>query len=337
MVQADEIFRELEECGLSPDFSIFSILVRGYCSAGNLEQALLHFRLMRQYGFQPDSALFDAVLSACVNKNLLVLAEEVLAEREAALGDRPTAATLAILVRLHGARGDLGRAVEVFEEIPRQHGLEVDARAYHALVSTCLASGRLDLALDAFCAMSSAGCHTSAKTYEALITASLREGALEQAAALVEDSFGFPPAPSTASATADAADDGASGDAAPQQQQQQQRRQPEAAGNSLSGADFALDSPSSNRLPQRRALLEQRVVEAVLELAGRRREASRIGLPLLDSLSEARFPVSERLAASLRRAAADEAAKPAGPEHLRRSRRADAWQRWRCGFERLAP
>lgn len=291
MTQAGDFFSELS----NKDFTSFSVMVRGFCAAGDVEQAFEQFRAMRSHGFTPDSALFDALVSACAGRNMLTVAEEVIAEM-VSVGSRPTSSTLAVLVRLHGARGALRQALEVFEELPRQNGFEADARAYHALISVCLSSSRNDLALEVFSSMSIAGVPPSAKTYEALINASLRHGSLDDAAALVWDAFG------------------------------------------LMLEEPVEGSQSSSATPQRRAVLERRVIEGLLELAGRRREASRIGLPLLEGLQQAGFDVSEKLGASLRRAAAREAAAAAEGVGNKTGVacesgcRADSWRQWRVEF-----
>lgn len=349
MVQADELFRELAST-TAPDYATYSLMVRGFCAAGNIEEALQHFRAIRQHGLRPDAALFDSVLGACASRNLLSIAEEVLADMEAS-GVRPTSSTLAVLTRLHGARGALGRATEIFEELPRRHAFEPDARAYHALISACLDSGRLDLALSAFSRMSAAGCHATARTYEVLVTAALRNGDLDGAADLVEDALGLQPLQPPVGAADPAADAATT------------------MGHEQDGTETDLETPPSSpppaprlplrqpqHLPQRRALLEQRVIEELLELAGRRREAARLGLPLLVKLQEAGVQVSERIAAALRRAAAAEQAtraappseqqgeeaeeqeekgdKVAGARASRESRRA-VLRCWRDGFRRL--
>jgi len=265
---------------------------------------------MRRFGFRPDSALYDAVLNTCVSKNMLLLADEVLAEREAEPNLWPTCMTLVAVVRLHGARGALDRALQAFEDFPHRYGFEPDARAYHALISTCVSSGCLDDAFDAFASMSRSGHRASAKTYELLISASRREGALDRSVQLIQDALGLPQASSSSSISSSLRGPGAAADPA---------------------------APSST-LPQQRVLLEQRVVEGVLELVGRRRQASRLGLPLLRGLEEAGFPVSEHTTASLQRAAAAEATARAGASMSasnQRELRSTTWACWCGGFERL--
>jgi len=299
MKQASELFGELVACNSStPDFAMYSMMVRGFGSIGDVDGAMRYFREMRQRGLRPDTALFDAVISACAARNMLGLAEEVLADMEAS-GSRPTSATLAALVRLHAARGMPAVAAAVFKELPRRHGFEPDARAYHALISACLSMGRMDLAFEAFSTMSTNGCIPSAKTYEALATASLRSGDLFRAAALVEDALGLAPPAATESDEQQAA---------------------AAAGTGV-----------------RAAMLERRVLEELLSLAGRRREASSIGMPLLAKLQQAGVQICSRISEALAAAAAAEEEQRAGKgEELERrgGERRAAMDSWRQGFGR---
>lgn len=314
MMQAKEFFDELSKTGLSPGFEAYSSLIRGYCAAGNIEQALAQFHAMRQHGIAPEVQLFNAVLGTCASRNMLGLAEEMLADMES-LGVQPTSSTMAALVRLHGARGQISRALDLFNEFPRRHGLEPDSCAYHALVSACLAGGRVDLALDVFAKMTSAGCIANARTYEALIASCIRRGDLAYAASLVEDALGLAPVDEVAQGTASEA------------------------------AEVVLTLPQQPLPPQRRALVEPQVVEELLRLIGRRGEATRLGLPLLARLQEAGYEVSERVASGVRRAAAAPTVTPRSDgeatlhkthtsmQAAREERRAE-WARWRCGFKR---
>jgi len=148
---------------------------------------------MQQRGIVPDTRLFDAMLDACVGRNLPALAEGVLADMEAC-GSRPSNTTLAVLLRLHGHARDVDRALSVFEELPKRHNLDVNAHTYGVLISVCLSNARLDLALHAFEKMNCAGSPANARTYERLITGCLRHGDLENAARLVHHALGSPSA-----------------------------------------------------------------------------------------------------------------------------------------------
>jgi len=300
MLQAKELFEELASAGFTPDFEAYSSLIRGHCAVGNIEQALTYFNAAKQQRILPDVMLFNVLLGACASRNMLGIAEELVTDMEA-LGVQPTGNTLAALVRLYGARGQLSRAVEVFADFPCKHGIEPDSSAYHALVTACLSAGQVGLALEAFNKMSSAGCIASARTYEALIANCSRRGELADATNLVVDALGLRP---------------------------------------LTAAPSS-DTEAEAEAPQRRALVETQVVEELLRLVGRRGEAVQLGVPLLTRLQEAGFEISERVASGVRRAAdAHQPASPAAETkqqaslQARREARGEEWARWRCGFSR---
>lgn len=306
MTQAKELFNELECAGFSPSSETYSTLIRGFCAAGNIEQGLVYLHTMKSQGIVPEVALYNAVLAVCASRNMLGLAEDLVAEMET-LGLRPTGNTLASMVRLFGDRGQLSRALEVFADFPYRHGFEPDSIAYHALVSACLVSGHLDVALDTFAKMTSAGFIASARTYEALIDTCMRRGELGSAVHLVADALGLASTETSPSTPAVAQADGS-------------------------------EMPAPAR---RRAMVEPRVVEELLRLIGRRGEADRLGLPLLGRLRVANYEVSERVVLGVHRAA-DQSASPSVEGELqvqtslqaRREARRAEWARWRCDFTR---
>merc|ERR1712217_940451 len=116
------------------------------------------------------------------------MGEQVLADMEAE-GVRPSNVTVAALLRHHGQAGDVDRAISVFEELPKQHGLELDARAYGALISVCLTNERLDLAANAFERMNAAGLRADAWIYENMIVGFMQNGDLRQATELAKDTL----------------------------------------------------------------------------------------------------------------------------------------------------
>lgn len=85
------------------------------------------------------------------------------------------------------------------------------------------------------------------------------------------------------------------------------------------------DEGSSQQAPLAQTIIEPKVIEELLTLIGRRHEAKRLGLPLLQRLEAALFEVPESLVESLVRAAKAEEAQPTSE---RRQRRA-ALDKWR--------
>jgi len=264
MLQAMATFREMISTGLEPDFPTFAAMIRGYCAAGDMDQAMAYMHNMRQGGMSPDGPLFDSLLEGCVHRRLPGLAGQVLADMEAA-GVRPSSATLAILVRLHAARGDLEKGLALYQELSQDHGLEPDSHTMGTLVSTCLSSGRHDLALMAYQNLSSAGCGATALTFESLIISCLSYGDLDSAVRLVDEALCLT-------------------------QPTQQEESETAVGT---------ETITVQQRPSWRVFIEPKVIEDVLRLIGRRRLSKSLGMPLVMRLQAAGVMVPERLAESV--------------------------------------
>lgn len=190
MAKADALFQDLMSSGITPDGATFSAMICGHCSAGNADEAMNYFHLLRQRGIIPTAPLFDAILDGCAWMNLPALMEQVLADMEAA-GVRPSTTTLSILMRLHGMNRDTQQALTLFDELPKKHGLKLDGHAYGTLISVCLKNGVYDMAWNAFERMSAARLTAHARIYEHLIAASLRRGYLDNAVEVVDMALGL--------------------------------------------------------------------------------------------------------------------------------------------------
>jgi pentatricopeptide repeat protein len=249
MVQASAIFQDILSSGLQADGSCLSAMICGHCATGALDKAMTHFGMMKKLHITPTASLFDAIINGCMWGNAPVILEQVLVDMEAD-GVHPSNSTVAALVRHYGRGGDVDRALAVFQDMPDRYGLQLDSRAYGALISVCLANDRADLALDAAKKMSSAGFVPSARTYESLISSCLKSGDLDHAVRLFDEAL-------------------------------------------------CLSTESSSVRPAR---LEPRLLDDLLRLIGRRRQAVRLGAPFVERLVEAGVEVPE-IAASILRSA----------------------------------
>lgn len=260
MNRADILFQDLLESGTKPDAGIFSAMIQGHRSAGRQSEAISLFELMRKHGVRVDASLYDAILDGGLWCDAPAMVEQILADMETS-GVKPSTSTLSVVLKLFGECLKIDKALEVFEDLPKRHGFKNDARSYSAMISTCLQSGRLDLALAVFDRMRADHYRLSHRLQEALLRACTRSGDLERAVSIVEDALVRP--------------DGAA-----------------AEGHRGGGAP---------PIPETRSL------EAVLSLIGRRQEASRLGLPLIERLQSVGVQVSADLLDGLRRSAAAEA------------------------------
>lgn len=87
------------------------------------------------------------------------------------------------------------------------------------------------------------------------------------------------------------------------------------------------DEGSSQQAPLAQTIIEAKVIEELLTLLGRRHEAKRLGLPLLQRLEVANFEVSESLVESLVRAAKAEETQMSSERQQRRAK-LDQWRRF---------
>jgi len=277
MAKADLLFEDLIASGITPDGASFSAMICGHCSASNVDKAMHYFHLLRELGIIPTAPLFDAILDGCAWTNMPALVEQVLADMEAT-GIRPSTTTLSILMRIHGMNRETEKALALFDELPKKHGLKLDGHAYGALISVCLRNDVCDMAWAAFERMSEAGCTAHARIYEALIAACLRRGDLDNAVQVLKEALGM-------------------------------SKQPP-------------DGPIVLRLR-----LQPKIIEDILQLAGRRRQAARIGVPLVQQLSAAGVEISASLAEAVIRCANSETGLPCSELSRRRMQRHE-WRKF---------
>lgn len=189
MSLAAEVFEDLLASGLDVDDVAFATMVGGYCVAGAFSEAMFYFDRMRKYDLKPTTALFDTMINGCLRCDAPAVLEQVFAEMKAD-GVQPSSVTVEALVRYHGRDGDVDRVLAICEELPRRHDFKLDSRAFGALISVCLAGSRLDLALLTVQKMVAQGFVPSARCYESLVLAALRQGDLDQAVQFVDDALG---------------------------------------------------------------------------------------------------------------------------------------------------
>eukprot|EP00933_Yihiella_yeosuensis_P047310 TRINITY_DN4306_c0_g1_i1.p1 TRINITY_DN4306_c0_g1~~TRINITY_DN4306_c0_g1_i1.p1 ORF type:complete len:554 (+),score=108.46 TRINITY_DN4306_c0_g1_i1:162-1823(+) len=188
MQRAETYYRQMESANLNPDFTTFSALVRGFCNAGEVDRAVFYMQMMIDREIRLDAPLCDLLLECCARRTSLEHAEKVLSAMED-LNLCPSNYTLAMLITIFSARGELQRAIAMFENSPQRYRLEPDAHAYGALIFACANHGRADLSLQAHERMTKTGCQPRVQTYELLIRCCIRLGQLNKAVELVDEAL----------------------------------------------------------------------------------------------------------------------------------------------------
>eukprot|EP00927_Polykrikos_kofoidii_P037134 TRINITY_DN31306_c0_g1_i1.p1 TRINITY_DN31306_c0_g1~~TRINITY_DN31306_c0_g1_i1.p1 ORF type:complete len:690 (+),score=127.31 TRINITY_DN31306_c0_g1_i1:124-2070(+) len=286
MMRADILFQEFTSAGLPLDVATFSSMIRGHRAAGNSREAMSYFEEMRRRGIQPDASLHDAVFDSRLWHDVPALLERVLADMEAA-DVKPSNGTLATVLRLYGQSNRIDRALEVFEELPRRHGFQVDSRSYSAMIAACLRNGRVDLALETFDRMVVAGFTGKAKLNTFLVNACAKRGDLNGAVRVVDKACGL-----------------------------QRHAAAPALCETEPAAELEPQSPSTCRL-------EPRCIANLLRAIWQRGEVARLGAPLVERLRSAGLDVPPAYAAAVLKEDAEVAAeddRPLSVEVMRQAR-----------------
>ena len=181
---------------LRPDKFTYSTIIKGYCGKGEIEQALALFDGMLKEGLSPDLVIYNTLLDGCVKRRHHEVCDRLLQEMTSFWGIHPNSYTLSILIKRFGRQGDLIKAFELVDALPKKYGFQANAHVWTCLISACLTQGRLPVAEAVFAAMcgmnreisnpedrrlimaveESLGgiCAPDAKTYETLILGCVR-------------------------------------------------------------------------------------------------------------------------------------------------------------------
>jgi len=183
------LVESMEPDGCAPDGITYSTIVKGYCVKGDLDTAFEVFRSMQKTGMAVDSVIYNTIMDGCTRHNRGDLADMVLDDMEKNKV-KPSNFTLGILVKMYGRRRQLDKAFEVIEELPKRHGLQVNAQVRTCLLGACLSNHDPARAVKVFQDIKASGC-ADAKAYGSLIAGLVRLGQLEKAAELVSDAYGL--------------------------------------------------------------------------------------------------------------------------------------------------
>jgi pentatricopeptide repeat protein len=184
MDSASKLFQDMLESTVVPDLITYSTLIKGYCTSDQLDEALQLFTVMKKKGIRPDAIVFNSLLDGCAKKQMPSLCEQVIRDMESA-GVVPSNHSASILIKLYGRCKDLDAAFRVIDVMPSKYGFRPNNPVYTCLMSTCIANGRLDKAMELRTRMLKEGVLPDEKTYSTLLRGTLRAGSVEQCISLV--------------------------------------------------------------------------------------------------------------------------------------------------------
>jgi pentatricopeptide repeat protein len=194
MAKAAELFNSMQQHGVSPDVITYSTLVKGYCQAGDIDMGFQVLRDMNQSGkHDPDEILYNSLLDGCAKQHRVDDALNLLEDMHKN-HVRPSNFTLSILVKLLGRSRRLNQAFTMVEETCRRFDLQANVHVYTCLIYACFQNRQMGRALELHDNMiTEAGVEPDARTYAVLSRGCLNAGSLEKAADVVRAAYGLAP------------------------------------------------------------------------------------------------------------------------------------------------
>jgi pentatricopeptide repeat protein len=194
MDRADELFRDMQASGVSPDVITYSTLVKGYCQAGDIDQGFQVLKDMVNAGVhEPDEILYNSLLDGCAKQHrvddALKLVEDMHKNNV-----RPSNFTLSILVKLLGRSRRLNQAFSMVEETCKRFDLQANIHVYTCLIFACFQNRQMPRALQLHDSMiTEAGVEPDERTYAVLARGCLSAGSCEKAANVVRAAYRLNP------------------------------------------------------------------------------------------------------------------------------------------------
>merc|ERR1719191_2412915 len=194
MAKAAELFSSMNAHRVSPDVITYSTLVKGYCQAGDIDMGFQVLREMTQSGkHDPDEILYNSLLDGCAKQHRVDDALNLLEDMHKN-HVRPSNFTLSILVKLLGRSRRLNQAFTMVEETCKRFDLQANVHVYTCLIYACFQNRQMGRALELHDNMiTEAGVEPDARTYAVLARGCLNAGSLEKAADVVRAAYGMSP------------------------------------------------------------------------------------------------------------------------------------------------
>jgi pentatricopeptide repeat protein len=192
--EVSALLQTMEEDGVSQDDITRSIVVKGFCMTGELDKAMEVFtaNLPKQRAGTNAVIVYNTILDGCCRHNRTELADMLLAHMEE-YHVVPSNYTLGIIVKLWGRRRNLALALDAVKTLPKKFGFTPNVPVKTSLMFACFRNDAIDIAIEVFGELRSAGHHGDAKLFSALINNCTRAGKIDQAVSFVEEAYGLSP------------------------------------------------------------------------------------------------------------------------------------------------
>lgn len=169
--KAVELYEEMKrrnQNGALPDIVTYSVLIKAFVDAHDLERALLLVEDMASTGHTPDDIILTHLLEGCRYVGNHSLGKRLFQDM-LAVGVKPSEFTLITMVKLHGRCGAHDEAYQLVASWEKEHGFAPSVIHFTCLMSGCLRTKNYDQAWQAFQLMQEKGVKPDETTLATLL------------------------------------------------------------------------------------------------------------------------------------------------------------------------
>lgn len=142
MEAAEVVFNDMKDCALiTPSKITFSIMIKGFGNAANLEKCFILFHEMKQYSLAPNEIIYGCILNACVKVNNLFKAVEVFNEiqnNSAATGVSMNVYIYTILIKGYTKTKGFAKAFELYNQMLQDSAVALNIIVFNAILDCCV-------------------------------------------------------------------------------------------------------------------------------------------------------------------------------------------------------
>eukprot|EP00257_Ricinus_communis_P006492 XP_002521858.2 pentatricopeptide repeat-containing protein At5g39710 [Ricinus communis] len=172
-------FKEMERNGCLPNVVTYNTMIDGYCKLKRTDEAFGFLRSMGLKGLEPNLITFNMIINGLCRDGRLKETSEVLVEMSRK-GYVPDEVTYNTLVNGYCKEGNFHQALVLHAEMVR-NGLSPNVVTYTSLINSMCKAGNLNRAMEFFDQMHVRGLCPNERTYTTIINGFAQQGLLDEA------------------------------------------------------------------------------------------------------------------------------------------------------------
>jgi len=141
---AERIFEEIKSSDkIKPSIVTYSIMIRGYGVAFNIQKAVELYEEIKKNGMQPNDIIYGCLMNCAVRCSNLPLMVELF-ERMKENGMKPNAIIYTTLIKGFNKMKQYEKAFEIFEQLTSEDRNDSNIVVYNAILDVCVESAEFD-------------------------------------------------------------------------------------------------------------------------------------------------------------------------------------------------